>query len=80
MTNARPLKIPMDPHLKLKDDTGSVLKDAEPYQVGKLIYLTITRLDIAFTVHVLSKFMHKPTDVHYQCAKRVLRYLSGSTQ
>uniref|UniRef100_A0A803KNI4 Reverse transcriptase Ty1/copia-type domain-containing protein n=1 Tax=Chenopodium quinoa TaxID=63459 RepID=A0A803KNI4_CHEQI len=82
MVNVRPLKLPMDPHLKLTAEGGSILRDPEPYQklVGKLIYLTITRPDISLTVHVLSKFMHKPTDIHLQCAKRVLRYLSGSTQ
>uniref|UniRef100_A0A803KNI7 Reverse transcriptase Ty1/copia-type domain-containing protein n=1 Tax=Chenopodium quinoa TaxID=63459 RepID=A0A803KNI7_CHEQI len=82
MVNLRPLKLPMDPHLKLTAEGGSILRDPEPYQklVEKLIYRTITRPDISFTVHVLSKFMHKPTYIHLQCAKRVLRYLSGSTQ
>lgn len=51
----------------------------EHYQrlVGKLIYLTISRPDISFTVHALSKFMHKPTALHYQASLRVLRYLKG---
>ncbi|XP_021735713.1 uncharacterized protein LOC110702318 [Chenopodium quinoa] len=82
MMNVRPLKLPMDAHLKLRVDSGNVMADPEPYQrlIGRLIYLTITRPDISFTVHVLSKFMHKPTDVHYQCAVRVLRYLSGTIQ
>ncbi|XP_021836873.2 uncharacterized mitochondrial protein AtMg00810-like [Spinacia oleracea] len=80
LNGCKPLKLPMDSHLKLTPDGGDVLTNAEPYQklVGKLIYLTITRPDIAFTVHVLSKFMHKPTNVHMQAAIRVLRYLSGS--
>ena len=80
MLNCRPLRLPMDSHHKLSINKGDPLTHAEPYQklVGKLIYLTLTRPDIAFTVHVLSKFMHQPTTIHMQSAKRVLRYLAGS--
>ncbi|XP_021846221.1 uncharacterized mitochondrial protein AtMg00810-like [Spinacia oleracea] len=67
-------------HQKLAADVGESLPHPEVYQqlVGKLIYLTITRPDIAYAVHVLRKFMHAPTSIHLQAAKRVLRYLSGA--
>ncbi|XP_074324109.1 secreted RxLR effector protein 161-like [Apium graveolens] len=67
----------MDIHLKLDPTKGDVLPDPHPYQrlLGKLIYLTVTRPDITFSVHVLSQYMHQPTNVHMQAAKRVLRYL-----
>ncbi|KMS64582.1 hypothetical protein BVRB_018810, partial [Beta vulgaris subsp. vulgaris] len=80
MLQCKPLKLPMDSHVKLTSGEGDPMHHAEPYQklVGKLIYLTLTRPDIAFTVHVLSKFMHQPTSIHMQAAKRVLRYLAGS--
>ena len=70
-------KLPMDSHLKLTAEKGDPLTDPTKYQklVGKLIYLTLTRPDITYTVHILSKFMHKPTSIHLQAAKRVLRYL-----
>lgn len=79
MHGCKPLKLPMDPKLQLH--TGNPLPKAEPYQrlIGKLIYLTITRPDISYTVHVLSQFMYSPIDVQYQAAIRVLRYLSGSS-
>lgn len=32
-----------------------------------------------FSIHLLIQFMHKPTCVHLQEAKRVLRYLSGTS-
>ncbi|XP_056688402.1 uncharacterized mitochondrial protein AtMg00810-like [Spinacia oleracea] len=71
------LKLPMDSHQKLTAGVGEPLSHPEMYEqlVGKLIYLTITRPDIAYTVHVLSKFMHAPTSVHLQASKRVLGYL-----
>lgn len=80
MTHCKPLKVPMSPHVKLTADLGDPLPDASVYQqlIRKLIYLTLTRPDIAFSMHLLSQFMHKPTCVHLQAAKRVLKYLSGT--
>lgn len=57
------------------------LPDPSSYQrlTGKLIYLTITRPDIAFSVQILAQFMQQPTTVHMQTAKRLLRYLAGTS-
>jgi hypothetical protein len=46
--------------------------------VVSLVYLTITRPDIAHVVHMLSQFVSKPTSVHYGHLLRVLRYLRGT--
>lgn len=43
--------------------------------VGKLIYLTHTRPDIAFSVSVVSQFMHSPEEEHLEAVYRILRYL-----
>uniref|UniRef100_A0A1J3JG90 Putative mitochondrial protein n=1 Tax=Noccaea caerulescens TaxID=107243 RepID=A0A1J3JG90_NOCCA len=52
LTGCKPSSIPMDPSNKLSSESGEPLPDAEVYRrlVGKLMYLTITRPDIAFTV------------------------------
>lgn len=78
MLMCKPLKIPLDFNLKLTLSLGDPLPNPAPYQqlVGKLIYLTITRPDIDYAVHLLSQFMHSPTTIHIQAAKRVLRYLN----
>ncbi|XP_024029849.1 uncharacterized protein LOC112094067 [Morus notabilis] len=46
--------------------------------VGRLIYLSHTRPDIAYAVSVISQFMHNRKKVHLQVAYRVLRYLKGT--
>lgn len=43
--------------------------------MGKLIYLTLTRPDIAYAVHCLSQHMHSPLQSHFEIGLRVLKYL-----
>lgn len=80
MLNTKPLKLPMDPDLKLTQDKGDLLPNPTTYQrlLGQLIYLTIIRPDLSFTVQLLSQYMQQPTTIHMQAAKRLLRYLVGS--
>nr|GEW44802.1 hypothetical protein [Tanacetum cinerariifolium] len=75
--NAKPYKLPMDQHVKLKADKSTHLPDPEVYRrlIDKLIYLTITRPDICYIVQLLSQFMQNPTPVHMQAMKHLLRYL-----
>ena len=65
--------------VQLSQDIGDPL-DVQTYTysnlVGSLLYLSVcTRPDIAFAVGVLSKFMSKPTTVHWHTAKGVMQYL-----
>ena len=43
-----------------------------------MIYLTVTRPDVAYAVQILSQFMHKPYKYHLNIAFRVLRYLKNN--
>ena len=43
--------------------------------VGKLIYLSHTRPDIAYAVSVVSQFMHDPHKPHMDTVERMLKYL-----
>jgi len=45
--------------------------------VGSLVYLTITRPDIAYAVHVVSQFVASPTTVHWAAVLCILQYLRG---
>lgn len=57
MSGCRPSDTPMDPNQKLREVSNGVPIDKGMYQrlVGKLIYLSHTRLDIAFAVSVVSQ-------------------------
>lgn len=80
MSDANPVSTPMASNSHLHLNSGAPLADGSAYRtfVGSLQYLHFTRPDIAFTVNKLSQFMHRPTDLHWQAAKRVLRDLSGT--
>ena len=63
----------------LSKDVGASV-DKERYQrlVGRLIYLSHTRPDIAFALSVVSQFMHDPRTSHMDVVYRILRYLKSS--
>jgi hypothetical protein len=61
-------------------DDGTLLPDPTSYRqlVRRLIYLTVTRPDINYSVNILSQFMHSPRMAHMDSAHCVVRYLKGS--
>eukprot|EP00253_Pinus_taeda_P029287 PITA_29287 len=48
--------------------------------VGKLLYLTHTRLDLSFVVGLIARFMQNSHESHWKAAKRILRYVQGTIQ
>uniref|UniRef100_A0A251UGL6 Putative reverse transcriptase, RNA-dependent DNA polymerase, Gag-polypeptide of LTR copia-type n=1 Tax=Helianthus annuus TaxID=4232 RepID=A0A251UGL6_HELAN len=64
---------------KCKNDQ-KILENVNGFQrlIGKLIYLSLTRPDISYTVQFLSQFMHSPCQSHLDIALRLLRYLKLS--
>jgi hypothetical protein len=65
---------------KLGEYPDQVPTNKERYQklVGKLNYLSHTRPIIAYTVSVVSHFMHCPSEDHMDAELRILRYLKSS--
>lgn len=47
--------------------------------VGGLLYLTRSRLDIMFSIGVVSRFMNISTKHHLGAAKRIIPYVAGTT-
>ena len=58
----------MDHNLKLNKYEGKELNNPGTYRrlIGRLLYLTITRLDITFAIYRLSQFMAKPRLPNYK--------------
>eukprot|EP00253_Pinus_taeda_P032099 PITA_32099 len=81
MQDCKPATTPMEPGLKLSAQSSSPPVDETLFRqlVGSLIYLTATRPDISFSVSYISRFMSAPKADHWIAAKRVLRYVRGTS-
>lgn len=80
LLGCKPASTPLDTSIKLHSAAGTPYADISGYRriVGKLLYLNTTRPDIAFATQQLSQFMQAPTNVHFNAACRVLRYLKNN--
>lgn len=80
MLGSRPTFFPMEQRHGLSGDSGSLFSDPGRYRrlVGRLIYLTITRPELSYSIHILSQFLHSPRQPHWEAALRVVRYLKQS--
>ncbi|KAK2429168.1 putative mitochondrial protein [Trifolium repens] len=77
---SKPTTTPFDPSTKLAAIEGTPLTDASSYRrlIGRLLYLTNTRPDIAYSVQHLSQFVSTPKVPHYEAAQRILKYLKSA--
>lgn len=81
MDDCKRTSTPMNQKEKFSKDDGTEKVDESQYRslIGCLMYLTATRPDIMFSVSLLSRFMHCASEVHFQAAKRIVRYIKGTT-
>ncbi|CAH9102709.1 unnamed protein product [Cuscuta europaea] len=77
----KPVRTPLPSRTSLSLTNGELLTDGTEYRsmVGALQYLTLTRPDITYAVHLVSQFMHAPRTTHLLAVKRIYRYLQGTT-
>lgn len=74
MLGAKSASFPMEKNHKVPNNSGDPLCDASQYRwlVGQLLYLTITRPDIMYPVHILCQFMQNPFQGHWDATMRIL--------
>ncbi|GAV57746.1 LOW QUALITY PROTEIN: hypothetical protein CFOL_v3_01282, partial [Cephalotus follicularis] len=61
-----------------KPINSSVDKERHQRLVGRLIYLSHTRPNIAYAVGIVSQFMHDLQTLHLEVVYRILRYLKST--
>ena len=68
MIASKPFATPIEQNHRLSEALGEKKADRKMYQqlVGRLIYLAHARPDIAYSVSVISQFMHDPREIHLQ--------------
>jgi hypothetical protein len=84
LADAYPIGTPFEPGAYLSKGSSPASEEEcsnMPYRklVGSLMYLAIsTCLDIVFTINQLCRFLDCYRKVHWEAAKRVVRYLKGT--
>ncbi|XP_035829962.1 uncharacterized mitochondrial protein AtMg00240-like [Helianthus annuus] len=80
LSDNRTIDTPVETNARYSPTDGVPLSDQSLYPtiVGNLVYLPVTRPDIAHAVHVVSQFVTTLTSVHLGAVLRILRYLRGT--
>src|ERR1044072_9993260 len=81
MLESTPAKTPMHPTCFLEKEEVSAKVCQKRYRgmIGYLLYLTASRPDLLFSVHLCARFQSDPRETHLTAVKRILRYLKRTT-
>jgi hypothetical protein len=82
MMECKTLSTPLSQATKLTKDGELLDTNVHTYSqlIGSLMYLSVcTRPDISQAVGALARYMANPTVTHWQAAKGLLRYVSGTS-
>jgi hypothetical protein len=77
MDDSKPLSTPMSTTTTLDADKDGEPVDQKEYRsmIDYLLYLTVTRSDIQFSVCLCARFQASPRTSHHQAVKGIFRYL-----
>lgn len=65
---------------RFKTHDAPLLENPSEYRriMGKLLYLTVTRPNISYTVQIISQYMSCPNEFHMSAVHRLLRFLKST--
>jgi hypothetical protein len=81
LTDAKECDVPLSFNLAPTPPDAPLLGREFPYRalIGALLYVaTVVRPDISYAVSRLASFQERPSQEHWDAAKKVLRYLKGT--
>ncbi|XP_047335649.1 secreted RxLR effector protein 161-like [Impatiens glandulifera] len=80
MEDCNSSKYPMEAKLQLEKDVEGSIVDPKEYRriIGCLRNLTHTQPDISYAVGIVSRYIKKPTTLHQQTVKHIIRYMKGT--
>lgn len=80
MEDCKPMNTPLIPQRHEQEEDNNAV-DPTLYRslVGGLLYLTATRPDLMFSASYVSRYLKEPMSKHLKEAKRVLRYIKGTS-
>ena len=77
MNEAKPISTPMGTNGNLDSDASGNMVNQKMYwsMIRSILYLTILRPDVIFSVCICARFQASPRESHLKATKRILRYL-----
>ena len=80
LTDSKTVNTPVELNVHLTPSGGKPLSNPSLYRclVGSLVYLTVTRPNIFYTVHQMSQYLFAPRSTYYAAVLRILRYLKDT--
>jgi glutamate-1-semialdehyde aminotransferase len=67
--------MPTDGHLNLDEGGNPIDQTLYRSMIGSLLYLTVSRPNIMFSVYMRARFQANSKEAHLSTVKRILRYL-----
>ena len=79
MTDCKEISFPFLSGIRLEEGGSTLLVDRTLYKqlIGILLYLTHLRPYLSYVMHVVSRFMREPHEMHWKEAKHILNYVQG---
>ncbi|XP_068503128.1 secreted RxLR effector protein 161-like [Phaseolus vulgaris] len=81
MESCKEASTPLSSSCYMDADAAGKEVDQTKYRglIGSLLYLTTSRPDIMFVVCFCARYQANPKESHFKAAKRILKYLKGTT-